>query len=179
MLDFLTQGSCHPGILQEIFLIIYRLEWLNRTLKIISTVGLSWGFFCFACSTPANKITVPAGLGHEHCEHVSQMTVINSHEKNLLFYKSHHHTTLRGSVTSRKAVFTASLVNPHLPVCCPPHRQGLPSTLIAMCVHAWSCLTLRPHGLQPSRFLCPRYFPDKNTGVGCHFLLQGSSRPRG
>jgi len=41
------------------------------------------------CSTPANKITVPAGLGHEHCEHVSQMTVINSHEKNLLFYKSH------------------------------------------------------------------------------------------
>ena len=29
-----------------------------------------------------------------------------------------------------------------------------------------------------SRFLCPWNFPGKNTGVGCHFLLQGSSWPR-
>ena len=28
-------------------------------------------------------------------------------------------------------------------------------------------------GLQPVRLLCPWDFPDKNTGVGCHFLLQG------
>ena len=27
--------------------------------------------------------------------------------------------------------------------------------------------------LQPARFLCPWGFPGKNTGVGCHFLLQG------
>ena len=33
--------------------------------------------------------------------------------------------------------------------------------------------SLRPHGLQPARLLCPRHFPGKNTGVGCHFLLQG------
>ena len=33
--------------------------------------------------------------------------------------------------------------------------------------------SLRPHGLQPSRFLCPWNSPGKNTGVGCHFLLQG------
>ena len=33
--------------------------------------------------------------------------------------------------------------------------------------------SLRPHGLQPARFLCPWNFPDKNTGMGCHFLLQG------
>ena len=26
---------------------------------------------------------------------------------------------------------------------------------------------------QPARLLCPCNFPDKNTGVGCHFLLQG------
>ena len=32
--------------------------------------------------------------------------------------------------------------------------------------------SLRPHGLQPTRFLCPWDFPGKNTGVGCHFLLQ-------
>ena len=35
-----------------------------------------------------------------------------------------------------------------------------------------SCPTLRPHGLEPSRILCPWDFPGRNTGVGCHFLLQ-------
>ena len=35
--------------------------------------------------------------------------------------------------------------------------------------------SLRPHGLQPSRFLCPWDFPGKSTGVGCHCLLQKSS----
>ena len=28
-----------------------------------------------------------------------------------------------------------------------------------------------PHGLQPTRFLCPWDFPGKSTGVGCHCLL--------
>ena len=32
--------------------------------------------------------------------------------------------------------------------------------------------SLRPHGLQSTRFLCPWDFPGKDTGVGCHFLLQ-------
>jgi len=32
--------------------------------------------------------------------------------------------------------------------------------------------SLRPHGL-PARLLCPWDSPGKNTGVGCHFLLQG------
>jgi len=29
-----------------------------------------------------------------------------------------------------------------------------------------------PHGLQPTRLLCPWDSLGKNTGVGCHFLLQ-------
>ena len=33
--------------------------------------------------------------------------------------------------------------------------------------------SLWPHGLQSARLLCPWDFPGKNTGVGCHFLLQG------
>ena len=33
--------------------------------------------------------------------------------------------------------------------------------------------SLRPHGLQPAKLLCPWDFPGKNTGVGFHFLLQG------
>ena len=32
---------------------------------------------------------------------------------------------------------------------------------------------LQPHGLQPTRLLCPWDFSGKNTGVGCHFSLQG------
>ena len=35
-----------------------------------------------------------------------------------------------------------------------------------------SCQTLRPHRQQPTRLLCPWDSPGKNTGVGCHFLLQ-------
>ena len=33
--------------------------------------------------------------------------------------------------------------------------------------------SLWPHGLQPTRLLCPWDFPGKDTEVGCHFLLQG------
>ena len=36
--------------------------------------------------------------------------------------------------------------------------------------------SLRAHGMQPSRLLSPRNFPGKNTGVGCHSLLQGLHR---
>ena len=35
-----------------------------------------------------------------------------------------------------------------------------------------SCPTLRPHRLQPTRLRRPWDSPGKNTGVGCHFLLQ-------
>ena len=39
---------------------------------------------------------------------------------------------------------------------------------------AQSCPTLcDPMGCSLPRLLCPRNSPDKNTGVGCHFLLQG------
>ena len=31
---------------------------------------------------------------------------------------------------------------------------------------------MRPHRQQPTRLLCPWDSPGKNTGVGCHFLLQ-------
>ena len=33
--------------------------------------------------------------------------------------------------------------------------------------------SLQPYGLQPASLLCPWNSPGKNTGVGCHFLLQG------
>ena len=48
------------------------------------------------------------------------------------------------------------------------------------CMHAkllQSCPTLWPQGQQPTRLLCPQDSLGKNTGVGCHFLLQGSKQP--
>ena len=41
-------------------------------------------------------------------------------------------------------------------------------------VQSLSCLRfLRRYGLQHTRFLCLWGSPGKNTGLGCHFLLQG------
>ena len=46
---------------------------------------------------------------------------------------------------------------------------------VCVCVCARSVLSnfLQPHELYPPRLFCPWDFPDKNTGMGCHFLLQG------
>ena len=38
--------------------------------------------------------------------------------------------------------------------------------------------SLQAHGLQLARLLHPWNFPGKNTGVGCHFLLQGQRQWR-
>ena len=43
------------------------------------------------------------------------------------------------------------------------------------CVCSAAPDALQPHGLQLTRVLCPWDFSGKNTGVGCHFLLQGMS----
>ena len=65
---------------------------------------------------------------------------------------------------------------------CPANRitrNGFSRLQIYMCVHACSVSPvmsdyLRHHGLQPTRLLCPWDSPGKNTGVGCHALLQRS-----
>ena len=43
---------------------------------------------------------------------------------------------------------------------------------IGVCASSVVPDSLRPHGLWPTRLLCPWDFPGKNTGLGCHFLLQ-------
>ena len=39
--------------------------------------------------------------------------------------------------------------------------------------------SFQPYGLQPARLLCPWDSPGKNTGVGCHALLQGIFQTQG
>ena len=47
-------------------------------------------------------------------------------------------------------------------------------TCSALCLAHWVVSdSLWPRGAQPARLFCPWDFPGKNTGVGCHFLLQG------
>ena len=43
----------------------------------------------------------------------------------------------------------------------------------AVLTHSIMSDSLWHHGLQLTRLLCPGDSPDKNTGVGCHILLQG------
>ena len=58
------------------------------------------------------------------------------------------------------------------------HWSGLPfpSPMHESEKWKWSCSvvsdSVRPHGLQPTRLLCPWDFPGKSTGVGCHCLLR-------
>ena len=57
-----------------------------------------------------------------------------------------------------------------------------------MCIHPYAHMhrlshsvmsnSLQPYGLSPSRLLRPWDSPGKNTGVGCHALLQESFQPR-
>ena len=46
----------------------------------------------------------------------------------------------------------------------------------SMCCCCWVTSvvsdSVQPHRQQPTRLPCPWDFPGKNTGVGCHFLLQ-------
>ena len=60
-----------------------------------------------------------------------------------------------------------------------PAQRGFPNTYLyhflfhCCCLVSKSCPTLLiPFGLYPARLFCLWDFPGKNTGVGCHFLLQ-------
>ena len=54
------------------------------------------------------------------------------------------------------------------PVCGGPTHGLVHACLVTSVVSD----SLPSHGPRPARLLCPRDSPGKNTGVGCHFLLQ-------
>ena len=53
----------------------------------------------------------------------------------------------------------------------PFHMLLLRLSIVVLC--SVMSNSLQPHGLEPTRLLCPWDFSGKNTGIGCHFLLQG------
>ena len=65
----------------------------------------------------------------------------------------------------------------------PRSHQLSPFLPLCVCVFVCVCVTcsavsdsLRHHGLQPSRLLCPWDSPGKDTGVACHSLPRRSAR---
>ena len=68
-------------------------------------------------------------------------------------------------------------VSPSLGLSRQEHWSGLPFLSPMHEREKWkgSCSVMSdsslPHGLQPTRLLCPWDFPGKTTGVGCHCLL--------
>ena len=90
----------------------------------------------------------------------------------------HNHSFLPTVVRKNKASFPC-LALPGLAGLCwdPAGSCVAPSVYLAsgcvLCVCSAVSGSLRPHGLQPAKHLCAWNFPGKNTGVGCHFLLQG------
>ena len=53
-----------------------------------------------------------------------------------------------------------------------PHNTFKQSAAAAAAKSLQSCPTVQPHRRQPTRLPHPWDSPGKNTGVGCHFLLQ-------
>ena len=93
-----------------------------------------------------------------------------------------HWTPGRHAVPSAPELATCNLG-----VAGPPPLPEIPQCLQSgrkqcVCVHVVPSVvsdSLRLHGLYPARLLCPWDAPGKNTGVGCHFLLQGSFPTQG
>ena len=54
-----------------------------------------------------------------------------------------------------------------------PSIQTPPHSTVCVLSHSAVFDSLRSHGLKSSRLLSPWDVSGKNTGVGCHFLLQG------
>ena len=71
------------------------------------------------------------------------------------------------SVTAKIQIF--GLVPPLPDLSC---HLASPATNMPVLRNSVASDSLGPHGLQPTRLLRPWGSPGKNTGVGCHFLLQ-------
>ena len=87
-------------------------------------------------------------------------------------------------VSTRRVQVTSAPGPTSFGACCPPGDPcpqaplsdggtlGICSAAAAAIAKSLQSDSVRPHRWQPTRLLCPWDSPGKNTGVGCHFLLQ-------
>ena len=98
--------------------------------------------------------------------------------QSVLEVKGHHWQT------GRKVTRYQTLLTNILDITFKVYQTLNPATLLPVvksgdlthqCMRTCSVMSdsLQPHGLQPARLLCPWSSPGKNSGVGCHYLLQG------
>ena len=103
-----------------------------------------------------------------------KFTKFTKFTNNLLLLLLSHFSRVRLCVTPWTAAHQAP---PSLGFSRQEHWSGLPfpSPVHESEKWKWSHSVMsdssRPHGLQPTRLLCPWDFPGKSTGVGCHCLL--------
>ena len=113
------------------------------------------------CATPQTAAhQAPSSLGFSRQEYWSGLPFPSPvHEKRRVKVKSRMDT----------CIWMAESVR-----CSPETIRTLLIIYVRSCVVASVVSdSVRPHGLQPARLLCPWDSPGKNAGVGCHVLLQG------
>ena len=82
-----------------------------------------------------------------------------------LILSSHIHLLSKDTMEFKKTTFPIKLINTY---------SWIKESSEVVCVsHSFVSDTLRLHGLQSTRLLCPWNSLGKNTGVRCHSLLQG------
>ena len=81
---------------------------------------------------------------------------------------------IRPCVTPRTAAHQAPLSTEYILPLTNRWHYAVEPTTFTLCVLSRSVVfdSLWPHGLQPTRLLCPMEFSGKNTGVGSHSLLR-------
>ena len=85
-----------------------------------------------------------------------------------------HKTEKQNTKPSLLPSFMFSLVMSHRALRRPLHAGSPVSCFFLVCkVASVVSDSLQPYGLQPAKLLCPWDSSEKNTGVGCHALLQG------
>ena len=102
----------------------------------------------------------------------SETGSLNSLNLLLLLLLLSHFSRVRLCVTPSTAAHQAPL---SLGFCRQEHWSGLPfpSPMHAYMLSPFSVSdSMQPCGQQPTRLLCPQDSLGKNTGMGCHFLLQ-------
>ena len=127
-----------------------------------------------------NRLMDTAGTGKAGANWESSTTMYKTHTYMLLLLLLSRFSRVRLCATPETAAHQAP---PSLGFSRQEHWSGLPfpSPMHESEKWKWSCsvmsYSLRPHGLQPTRLLCPWDFPGKSTGVRCHCLLRKRAIP--